>query len=67
MQPILGPEGIAYIQPVSGFSLSFSAKDRIRWAHLFQHLRRKGASVEKAEIQAFLQVYQMKDARLVYY
>ena len=66
MQPILGPEGIAYIQPVSGFSLAFSAKDRIRWAHIFQHLQRKGYSVEKAEIQAFLQVYQMKDPHLVY-
>jgi len=66
MQPILGPEGILYIEPVSGFSLAFSAKDRIRWAHLFQYFRQKGDSVEKAEIQAFLQVYQMKDAHLVF-
>jgi hypothetical protein len=64
--PCIGPEGIEYVKPVAGFNLSFTTKDRIRWAHLFQSFRKKGLTVEKAEIQAFLQVYPIKDPHLRY-
>ena len=62
--PCLGPEGIEYSRPAAGFNLSFTTKDRIRWAHLFQSFKQKGLTAEKAEIQAFLQVYQLKDPHL---
>lgn len=64
--PCLGPEGIEYVKPVAGFNISFTTKDRIRWAHLFQSFKRKGLTAEKAEIQAFLQVYSIKDIHLRY-
>jgi len=62
----MGPEGIEYVKPVAGFNLSFTTKDRVRWAYFFQSFKRKGLSTEKAEIQAFLQVYQLKDPHLSY-
>jgi len=64
MQPVIGPEGIEYCKPTGGFPLVFNSQDRLRWANLFQSLKKKG--VEKAEIQAFLQVYQIKDPHLRY-
>jgi DNA-binding transcriptional MocR family regulator len=64
--PCMGPEGIEYIRPKSGFNLALNTKDQIRWAHIFQNLKEKGLSAEKAEIQAFLQVYAIKDPHLKY-
>ena len=64
-QPVLGPEGIEYKEPKGSWPLLFTQKDRIRWAHLVQHLQ-KTMTVEKAEQQAFLQVYQAKYPLLVY-
>jgi hypothetical protein len=66
MQPILGPEGIEYLEPKGGFNLVFNAKDRIRWAHLVQHLIKKGTSAEVAERQALQQIYQLKNPKLTY-
>jgi len=66
MQPVIGPEGVEYYGPKGGFPLAFQPQDRLRWAHLFQSFKRKGYLVEKAEIQAFLQVYQLKDPHLRY-
>jgi hypothetical protein len=66
MIPVMGPEGIIHVAPRSGFNLALSMKDRVRWANIFQSLRRKGMTIEKAEIQAFLQVYQLKDPHLTY-
>jgi len=62
----MGPGGIEYVSPTGGFNLALNAKDRIRWANIFQSLKRKGVSAGKAEIQAFLQVYAMKDSHLTY-
>ena len=64
-QPILGPEGIEYIEPKGSWPLLFTQKDRIRWAYLVQHLQ-KTMTAEKAEQQAFLQIYQAKYPLLVY-
>jgi DNA-binding transcriptional MocR family regulator len=66
MQPILGPEGIEYLEPTGGFNLVFTTKDRIRWAHLVQHMRRKGVSLEIAERRALQQIYQQKNPKLAY-
>ena len=66
MLPVMGPEGIVYVAPRSGFNLALSTKDRVRWANIFQSLRRKGVAIEKAEIQAILQVYRLKDPHLTY-
>jgi hypothetical protein len=65
MQPILGPEGIEYLEPKGGFPLTFSSSDRIRWAHLAQVFRRS-MSQEKADSQAFLHVYSIKWPSLTY-
>ena len=65
MQPVLGPEGIEYIEPKGSWPTLFTEKDRIRWAHMVQVFKRT-MSVEKAEIQAFLQVYKTKYSGLVY-
>jgi len=62
----MGPEGIEFYKPTSGFNLSFNVHDRIRWAHIVQSLLKKGFVAEKAEVQAFLQVYQIKDPHLKY-
>jgi len=62
----MGPGGIEYVSPKGGFNLALNTKDRIRWANIFQSLKQKGLVAEKAEIQAFLQVYAMKDAHLKY-
>jgi hypothetical protein len=66
MQPILGPGGIEYLEPTGGFNLVFTAKDRIRWAHLVQHMRQKGVSLEMAERRALQQIYQIKHPKLTY-
>ena len=66
MQPILGPEGIEYLEPKGGFNLVFTSKDRICWAHLVQHMRRKGMSLEMAERRALQQIYQRKNPKLTY-
>jgi len=62
----MGPEGIEFYKPVSGFNLALTVQDRIRWSHIVQSLLKKGFAAEKAEIQAFLQVYQIKDPHLHY-
>lgn len=64
--PCMGPEGIELYKPTSGFNLALTVRDRIRWSHIVQSLVKKGVSAEKAEIQAFLQVYQWKDPHLTY-
>ncbi len=64
-QPILGPEGIEYREPKGSWPLLFNEKDRIRWAHLVQHLQ-TSMPQEKAQIQAFMAVYQAKYPLLVY-
>ena len=64
-QPILGPEGIEYREPKGSWPPVFNEKDRIRWAHLVQHLQ-KSMSLEKAEQKAFTAVYLAKYPLLVY-
>jgi hypothetical protein len=64
-QPILGPEGIEYREPKGSWPAVFNEKDRIRWAHLVQHLQ-KSMPLDKAQIQAFMAVYQAKYPLLVY-
>jgi hypothetical protein len=64
--PCMGPEGIEYVSPKGGFNLALNTRDQIRWTNIFQNLKQKGWSAEKAEIQAFLQVYAMKDLHLKY-
>jgi hypothetical protein len=64
-QPILGPEGIEYREPKGSWPLLFNEKDRIRWAHLVQHLQ-TSMPLEKAEQKAFMAVYQAKYPLLVY-
>jgi len=64
-QPILGPEGIEYREPKGSWPAVFNEKDRIRWAHLVQHLQ-ASMPQEKAEQKAFMAVYSAKYPLLVY-
>jgi hypothetical protein len=64
--PVITPEGIQLVQPRIGWNAIFTARDRLRWANLYVHLRARGHLPEKAEVQAFQQVWQMRDHHLIY-
>ena len=64
--PVITPEGIQLVQPRIGWNAIFTARDRLRWANLYVHLRARGHLPEKAEVQAFQQVWQMRDHHLLY-
>jgi hypothetical protein len=64
--PVITPEGIQLVRPRIGWNAIFTARDKLRWANLYVHLLAKGHLAEKAEIQAFQQVWQMRDYHLQY-
>ena len=64
--PVIHKQTIICVMPRIGWNAIFSAKDRLRWANLYVHLLDKGIAPEKAEVQAFQQVWQMRDYHLVY-
>jgi hypothetical protein len=64
--PVVTPEGIHRVKPRIGWNVIFTSRDKLRWANLYAHLLSKGVLAERAEVQAFQQVWQMKDYHLVY-
>ena len=64
--PVITPEGIVLVKPRIGWNVIFTGRDKLRWANLYVHLLSKGVLAERAEVQAFQQVWQMKDYHLVY-
>jgi hypothetical protein len=44
----------------------FTARDKLRWANLYVHLLAKGHLPERAEVQAFQEVWRLRDHHLVY-
>lgn len=66
MIPVITPEGIQCVKPRIGWNSIFTARDKLRWANLYVHLLSKGHLAEMAEVQAFQQVWQLRDVHLIY-
>jgi hypothetical protein len=64
--PVITKDGILSVKPRIGWNVIFTARDRLRWANLYVHLVSKGVLQERAEVQAFQQVWQLRDHHLVY-
>ena len=64
--PVVTPEGIQLVKPRIGWNVIFTSRDKLRWANLYVYLLSKGVLATQAEVQAFQQVWQMKDYHLVY-
>jgi hypothetical protein len=64
--PVLTPEGIVLVAPRIGWNAIFTGQDRVRWANLYMHLKRKGLSPEGAEREAFLLTWKTRDPALKY-
>jgi len=64
--PVITKEGIRCVKPRIGWTVIFTARDRLRWANLYVHLVAKGHLSERAEVQAFQEVWRLRDHHLVY-
>jgi hypothetical protein len=64
--PVITPEGIVCVEPRIGWNAIFTGQDRVRWAHLYVHLKGKGMTSEAAEREAFLKTWRSREPSLVY-
>ena len=62
---LLSPD-ITLIEPRSGWNPSLQSRDKLRWANLFVHERKKGLSVTEAEKVAFTEMYSQQIHGLIY-
>ena len=52
--------------PSIGFHPIYTKKDQIRWRAIYAYLCKKGLAKSKAEANAFLEVWKMRDPHLIY-